>query len=212
MMRGKDDDDLKGPEALREIGLRLGGLFAGLRDVFDAAAKQAPSAGAERAGGGGAEGAGAHDGAEEVEIQTTKGPVTAKVSYGVRMSGLFGGDDTLETAMRRAKGRPAPRTADAAPEPRRAEIELFEEADTLVAAAELPGVAPGELQIEIEGAVLRLRTTGARRFAAEAEIAMETARRLDARKLETRLTNGVAEIRIPLKSPLADSAAGETPE
>lgn len=199
----RDDDDLKGKAALDEMSKRLGGLFDGVKGVIDAAADMAEKAKSSETGGSER----AHD-----------DPKAPKVDVSVRVGGLAAGrpGTYANLAERRAgrgrggraagdgQGWERARAADAEPEEpalREVEIELSEDDAALTVVAELPGATPESLAITLSEGVLRLEAAGAtQRFRGEARPA--SAETLDMDASESRLANGVLELRIPrLKEP-----------
>lgn len=208
------DDKLKGREALNEIGARLGDLFGAVRQAVDeASAKAAGQSQDSRAqdsqsqdhhgqDGGDADDARRNDDGVRVTFDTPKGPVTAVAGWRVRVGGLetssadqsSADDFSSDPIKQRAKKAPdAPTTRDC-------RAEIFDEDDAWILTAELPGVAADELDVTIQDQKASLKTTGARRYAHTADIAEATWSRLDVAAVETRLQNGILEIRIPKRA------------
>ncbi|CAN0605991.1 unnamed protein product, partial [Ectocarpus sp. 12 AP-2014] len=73
------------------------------------------------------------------------------------------------------------------------EYDLFEDADAWIFTADLPGVGGNEVDLEEDGSVLHLKTTGTRLF--EAQIDLEQA--YDFEGIKRRVHNGVLTLNIP---------------
>ena len=71
-------------------------------------------------------------------------------------------------------------------------VDLFDEEKEIVVVVELPGVAEGEVQVEVQGDILSLETTGARKYAKE--ILLPSA--VDSASLQTTFRNGILELRL----------------
>lgn len=75
-------------------------------------------------------------------------------------------------------------------------VDVFDEGETIVVIAELPGVEESEVRVSIHGDVLSLETTGERRYAREillpAPVAPET--------LRQSYRNGILELRLTRQS------------
>lgn len=184
------DDKRKGLDALNEIGARLGDLFGNVRTALDEVAKAAAQA-AEKGSQSDAEAGRAEAGGQDVTIETPAGPIHAKAGWSVRVGGLAGGADagddfSSDPIKKRAEKAAAPAMRDC-------RAEVFEEEDAWIMTAELPGVREDELSVTVGDGVLRFATTGDRRFAHQAPVADG----FDTAKIETRLANGILEIRIP---------------
>jgi HSP20 family protein len=76
-------------------------------------------------------------------------------------------------------------------------VDVFDEADALLVVAELPGVPEGEIEVELHGDLLSIRSTGERRYARE--LLLEQA--VDAAGMIHSHRNGILEIRIPKVQP-----------
>jgi len=89
------------------------------------------------------------------------------------------------------------------------EVDIFESADSLYLMADLPGVAPGKVDIDLKEGVLTLSAeavepTGVRERAIRAEYETGHYRRqfslsqlIDQSKIEARMKDGVLELRLP---------------
>lgn len=195
-----NDDDRRGPAgkaAIDEIGERLKELFGGVFGAFQAK--------------GGTD-------AAEGRVETEKGPIKTEMGWKVTLGGmeLSGSnlDELREKAPYRPGRHPGARRAragasagrrplreksepDAAPAPRAAHVEVFDELDAVIVTAELPGVAADDVSLDLSGLTLAITAAGARPFAATAALpegADPTA------TPEMRLANGVLEVRIPKRA------------
>lgn len=74
-------------------------------------------------------------------------------------------------------------------------VDVFDEAQEIVIAAELPGVAENEILIDIQDDVLSLETSGERKYAKE--ILLPAA--IDASTLQKTYKNGILELRLKKK-------------
>lgn len=196
-MSGDDKDQERGPsgrEAIDEISARLRGLIDGVAAAFKAAEKE-----------GGASG----------RAESESGGVKTETGWSVRLGGLELGGDSLDGlkeragaprwgvhpgAARRATAsrRPAPKKpTEPAPAPRAAHVEVFDEADAVIVTAELPGVVADDVELTLDGAVLKIRAGGARPFAADAALPDDVDPTAEP---DMRLANGVLEARLPKRS------------
>ncbi|MBU0703248.1 MAG: Hsp20 family protein [Chloroflexi bacterium] len=71
-------------------------------------------------------------------------------------------------------------------------VDLFDEGQEIVIVAELPGVAEGEIQIEVQDDILSLETSGERKYAKE--ILLPEA--IEATTLRKTYRNGILELRL----------------
>ena len=74
-------------------------------------------------------------------------------------------------------------------------VDVFDEAQEIVIAAELPGVSDAEIQIDIQEDVLTLETNGERKYAKEILLPAL----VDAASLQRTYQNGILEIRLKKK-------------
>jgi len=74
-------------------------------------------------------------------------------------------------------------------------VDVFDEKDEIVIAAELPGVSEEEIQVEVQEDVLSLQTNGARKYAKE--VLLPAA--VEADSLKKTYTNGILELRLKKK-------------
>jgi HSP20 family protein len=70
-------------------------------------------------------------------------------------------------------------------------VDIFDESDSVLVVAELPGVAEAEIQVAVEDDILSLKTAGRRRYAKE--VLLPAA--VDPATLTKTYTNGVLEVR-----------------
>ncbi len=71
-------------------------------------------------------------------------------------------------------------------------VDVFDEGDTIIVIAELPGVDASEVRVEIHGDVLSLETTGERRYAREILLPAPVA----PDSLQQTYRNGILELRL----------------
>jgi len=71
-------------------------------------------------------------------------------------------------------------------------VDVFDEEEEIVIAAELPGVGENEIGVEVEGDILSLETTGERKYAKEILLAQ----RVDAEGMQKSYKNGILELRL----------------
>lgn len=163
-----------GFEALKEIGKRMNDLADVAKTALEQAEKSA-------------------DGTKEFTITTGDGkPLNGVMGFSTRsvMGAANSVVNSAGDAARNAEFRPAEKAdIDDAREPL---IDVYDEADELVIAAELPGVAIGDLSVDLEGDTLTLKTTGAKRFLKQ--IQLEAA--VDPASIGHSLRNGILEIRL----------------
>lgn len=161
------------------------------------------------------------DETRDVLIEGSNGPIDAKVGWRVRTLEGLSGDDGPRFAPRSAPSkssatsrRPAAAggrankspnadktgptqteqaQAEAQPAPRTALVDVFDEADCVVVTAELPGVAADDIALELDGAVLKIRAGGVRRFEADAALPTDV---VADQTPDLRLSNGVLEVRL----------------
>lgn len=181
-MTGKRDEDFKGREALDEMETRLGDIASALKTAFGAVVDAAEK-GVDRSGA--------------MDFDGGRG----RASFGVRVGGLNArarsapqaGRDPAEP-IRTGSGASSKPSAEPSEDDRAPLVDVYDEADAFVLTAELPGVADGDVDVQVVvGEGLVLQTTGARRFRHVAELPGG----LDAGALTSRLVNGILEIRIP---------------
>jgi len=72
-------------------------------------------------------------------------------------------------------------------------VDVFDEGDKMLVVAELPGVAKKEIKVEVNGDVVALTTTGARKYAKE--VLLPAAAKED-EEMSVTYNNGVLEVRL----------------
>lgn len=169
-------DGPKGRAALDEIEARLGEIFASLKAAFGTTADtpRPPEAGSPGGGSGADPGA---------------GPLRVQSRVRVRMGGL-----EVATALDTPSSPPPPGGSGPAadgPAARAPRVDTRVEDGEWMLTAELPGVAPEGVAVEIDGRALRLTAQGRERFEAVVEIPAE----LDPATLAQSVENGVLELR-----------------
>lgn len=125
-------------------------------------------------------------------FETDKGPIRAHAGVRLRMGGLDVG--TPAAAPPKPVNPNRATSESSAPQATRSlEYDLFEDADAWIFTADLPGVGGNEVDLEEDGSVLHLKTTGTRLF--EAQIDLEQA--YDFEGIKRRVHNGVLTLNIP---------------
>ena len=143
MARRRDDD------GKADLNLGLGGLFEGLGGLVDLVGNMV------------AEG-------ESLKRRTGSFQVKnlgeeARGVFGVSVRLGLGGEPEVQRFGNLRTGEDGPVVADV----REPLVDVFDEGARIVVAAELPGVAEDEIEVQVEGDILRLETRGARRYARE---------------------------------------------
>ncbi|HBY99589.1 MAG: hypothetical protein M5U01_33015 [Ardenticatenaceae bacterium] len=156
------------------VDLGLGGLFKGLGDFLDLLS----------------------DMVETSESEVTRTGEFKVKGLGEQARGVYG--FTVRTGLGgvpRVERFGNIRTTEEGPvvaEVREPLVDLFDEGQEVVLVAELPGVAEEEIQIEIEGDILSLGTSGERKYAKE--VLLPGA--VDATSLHKTYRNGILELRL----------------
>jgi len=164
----------KSPEHEMAIDLGLGGLFKGLGDFIDLVSDMAEK-GQEtvtRAG--------------EFKVRGLGDKARGVYGFTVRMGAA--GIPQVERFGNIQAGAEGPEVADV----REPLLDVFDEGDTVVLVAELPGVADEDIQVNIEGDVISLETTGERKYAKEALLP----RAVHSEAFERTYRNGILELRL----------------
>ena len=162
------------------IDLGVGGLFKGLGNFLDLLSNMIETA--DEQGG---------------ETNTTgefkvKGlGDKARGVYGFSVRSGIGGVPRVEHFGNIRNTQAGPEVADV----REPLVDVFDEAQEVVIAAELPGVSDEEIQIEIQDDVLSLGTNGERKYAKEILLPAV----VDAASLQRTYQNGILEIRLKKK-------------
>jgi HSP20 family molecular chaperone IbpA len=178
-------DKLTGLAALSEISRRLGGIGGQVKDALAEAQSKAGAASDTDAG------------AQRFTINTARGPVEGVSQMSFRVGSLL--DRKPASRGERSSGSGVASRAEHARKPspdldgaREPMVDCFDEGDTLVITAELPGVSAGEVRAELEGDVLVIETTGLRRYRARQPLGVA----VDPATLTHELRNGILEARI----------------
>lgn len=173
----EDKKDKPAFEGGINIDLGFGNLFKGLGNFLDVVSELVEKA-------------------EEVQEKTgefTAG-TTAKGEpvrgvYGIRVSTLARGGapkvDTFGNIRTTEKGPVVDERRDPI-------VDVFDEDGAVLLVAELPGVADGDIEINVEGDILTLATSGKRRYAKE--VLLPAA--VDAATLQKSYANGILEVRV----------------
>jgi HSP20 family molecular chaperone IbpA len=186
-MSGRSPSDkLSGLEALTEIGRRLSGLGAQVKDAVQDAQANAST---QQSG---------TNSEKRFTINTPSGPVegVSQMSFRVgslsdRMSSAKSGSSTGSSGMATRAERatkPAP-NVDGSREPL---VDCFDEGATLVVTAELPGVSADQVTVSIEGDTLLIEANGNRLYRARQALSTE----VDKTTLSYELRNGILEARV----------------
>jgi HSP20 family protein len=108
--------------------------------------------------------------------------------YGVSVRVGIGGEPHIERFGNIRATREGPEVVDV----REPLIDVFDEADEIVIAAELPGAKEDAIEIEIRGDVIALSSSGERRYAKEVLLPSP----VDAASLRRSFKNGLLELRL----------------
>lgn len=175
-----------GKDAMDEIVTRLGGLAGALTDAFGKIAEKLSEVDAASKSGA----------PRDVSFDAGDGPVSARAGFSVKVGGLAGAEPEEKPDFE-VKRPTATARGPAAPGLREAEIELYEEPTLWIATVELPGAAAEDVALRVADGLLSVETTGARQFRGETALPdnLDPEGLLD--RAETRLANGILEIRLP---------------
>jgi len=131
-------------------------------------------------------------GAAARRAEDAGGPLRVSSDVSIRLGGLAAGDAARETPETE-DGRPAPGSAAASASPPVPEWEVEDRDGAWVVTVEVPGAAAENTSVSVADGVLALSADGARAYAAEIPFPDHA----DPARLETRLANGILEIRAP---------------
>ena len=162
------------------IDLGVGGLFKGLGNFLDLLSNMVESA--EESGG---------ETNRTGEFKVKGLGDKAKGVYGFSVRTGIGGVPHVEHFGNIRSTQTGPEVADV----REPLVDVFDEAQEIVIAAELPGVGEDEIHIEIQDDILSLQTTGDRKYAKE--ILLNAA--IDDATLQKTYKNGILELRLKKK-------------
>lgn len=156
------------------IDLGLGGIFKGMGDFFELVSEMVEQGESEvsRTGEFAVKGLGDR----------------AKGVYGFTIRTGLGGTPTVERFGNIRSTEEGP-VVDEVREPL---VDVFDEGEGILVVAELPGVAEGEITIDVKDDVLSLETTGERKYAKEVLLP----HRVDAAIMSKAHKNGVLEVRL----------------
>ena len=155
------------------IDFGLGGLFKGIGGLFDLLSEMSE------------EGKTEFQQAGEFKV---KGLDKARGIYGVNIRMGLGDTPTVEHFGNIRTTEEGPVVA----EEREPLVDVFDEEDTILVVAELPGVEEDDIHIEIEGDILSLSTTGDREYSKE--ILLPSL--VDPAAMKATYRNGVLEVRL----------------
>ena len=162
------------------IDLGVGGLFKGLGNFLDLLSDMVETA--EEIGG-----ETSHTGEFKVKGMGDK----ARGVYGFSVRTGIGGVPQVEHFGNIRSTQAGPEVADV----REPLVDVFDEAQEIVIAAELPGVGEDEIHIEIQDDVLSLETTGERKYAKEILLPAV----VEVASLQKTYKNGILELRLKKK-------------
>jgi len=157
--------------------LGFGGLFKGLSDFLDIISGMVETA-------------------ETSEAETTRSGEFRIKGLGDKVKGVYG--FSVRTAggsiprLERFGNIRATEEGPVVAEVREPLVDLFDEGQEIIIAAELPGVSEEEIRIEVKDDILSLETTGERRYAKE--ILLPSA--VDATTLRKIYKNGILELHL----------------
>jgi HSP20 family molecular chaperone IbpA len=158
------DEKKKGRKAIETIDLNLGGLLGQLGEALGEAVQKLGEA-AEQA----------------QDIDTSKGPIRAQSSLQVRVGGI-----AKAAASARPKATPPAPTA-----PKPLDCELIEDGEAWILTADLPGVLPEVVTLDVEGQPLSITTQGARRYVGSVDLA----RPIEVDAISMSLVDGILTLR-----------------
>jgi HSP20 family protein len=164
----------KDRKAQVSIDLGFGGLFKGLAEFLDVLSDMAEKGEELRARAG------------EFEVEGLGKEAKGVYGFSVRMG--IGGTPQVEHFGNIRTSEEGPVVADV----REPLVDVFDEEEEIVIAAELPGVGENEIGVEVEGDILSLETTGERKYAKEILLAQ----RVDAEGMQKSYKNGILELRL----------------
>ena len=156
-----------------EFGFGLGGLFKGIRNLFDLVSRMT------------------EEGTEELsrteEIKGLSGKARGVYGFTIRMG--LGGQPTVEqfgNIRKTEKGA-------VVEEVREPMVDIFDEEDFVLVIAELPGVAESDIHLEVKDDILELTANGKDRKYGK-EVLLPSV--VDADTMESTYKNGVLEIKL----------------
>ena len=162
------------------IDLGVGGLFKGLGNFLDLLSGMVETA--EESGG---------ETNRTGEFKVKGMGDKARGVYGFSVRTGIGGVPHVEHFGNIRTTQTGPEVAEV----REPLVDVFDEAQEIVIAAELPGVSETEIHIEIQDDVLSLETNGERKYAKEILLPTE----VDAASLQKTYKNGILELRLKKK-------------
>lgn len=165
-------------DAAKDIDAGLAGLFGALNDAIGDVMARLDD---------GTSGTVEHD----HTFETPKGPVRAQAGIRLRMGGMevnTAGAEPKPVNPKRPRAAPAPASS-----PRGLSYEIIADEDVWVLTADVPGVSRKDVQLSQDRTVLKISTTGQRRYATDADLEGEFA----VEEVQTSLRNGILTLRIP---------------
>jgi HSP20 family protein len=162
------------------IDLGVGGLFKGLGNFLDLLSNMVETA--EETGG---------ETNRTGEFKVKGMGDKAKGVYGFSVRTGVGGVPHVEHFGNIRSTQTGPEVAEV----REPLVDVFDEAQEIVIAAELPGVSEAEIKIEIQDDVLSLETNGERKYAKEILLPAV----VEVASLQKTYNNGILEIRLKKK-------------
>ena len=171
----------KKPEVTFDLG--FGGLFKGLGDFIDLLSETVEASEASESG----EAEVKRSGEFRVKGLGDKG----RGVYGFSVRTGVGGAPRVERFGNIRASDAGPVVADV----REPLVDVFDEGDEIVVAAELPGVADDEIQVQVREDILALETQGERKYAKEILLSAAA----EAASLRRSYKNGILEVRLNKK-------------
>lgn len=164
----------RGPEREAKADIGIAGLFRGLGNFVEFLGQMAE--------------AGEHIAERSGEFDLKGLGDKARGVYGVRVQVGLGGETKLQSFGNIKPTERGPEIVDV----REPLIDVFDEANEVIVVSELPGASDKSIQIEISGDILKLSSTGERRYAKEVLLPCA----VDEKTIRRSYKNGLLEIRV----------------
>lgn len=168
------DETKNQPKPEVNLKLGLGGLFKGFGDLIDMVGDLIEKGEQEAARSG------------EFKVEGLGDKVRGVYGFSVRTD--IGGAPRVERFGNIRKTTTGPVVA----ETREPLVDTFDEGDEILVTAEMPGVDETEIRVEVVDDILRIETTGSRRYAREVLLPAP----VDPSALQQTYRNGILELRL----------------
>lgn len=168
MARNNED-----PKAKVNLDLGFGGLFKGLGDFIDLLGEMIET--------------GQHEATRSGEFKIKGLNEKAQGVYGFSVRTGIGGAPRVERFGNIRATKEGPEVADV----REPLLDIFDEGDEIVVAAELPGASEAEILVDVQDDVLSVKATGKRNYAKE--VLLPAA--VDKASMRKAFNNGILELR-----------------